>query len=282
MTSRSAWLLRELRGRTFMNCGVFVHHVICFGPTRGPFFYVQSRTRPHSGARAVSVRVPGSRIRVAVRTGTTDASVFDSIYHGQAYGWELGQEPRTIVDAGAYTGLSTVFFALRYPEARIVAIEPDEQNFSLLKKNTAGLANVQTVRAALWGVSGSVNLVDPGDGSWGFRIDEADGSPGSSRSSMLGSVPAVTVTDIMREYALDRIDLLKLDVEGSEKEIFANSDEWIGSVDAICLELHDRFKAGCSRNFFSAVREFPIEVWRGEDVLVARDRSLLGQPAVAG
>ena len=99
---------------------------------------------------------------------------------------------------------------------------------------------------------------------------------------MLGSVRAVTVWDIMREYALDRIDLLKLDVEGSEKEIFAVSDEWIGSVDAICLELHDRFKAGCSRNFFSAVREFPIEVWRGEDVLVARDRSQLTQPAAMG
>jgi FkbM family methyltransferase len=272
--------MRELRGRNLMSCSAFVHHIICFGPARGPFFYAQSKTRLRSAAREVSVPVPGSPLRVAVRAGTTDASVFDNIYHGQAYDWELRQDPKVIVDAGAYTGLSTVFFALRYPEARIVAIEPDEQNFSLLNKNTAGLDNVKTVRAALWGVSGSVSLVDPGDGSWGFRIDEADSSQGDNRSSMLGSVRAVTVVDIMREYALERIDLLKLDVEGSEKEIFAVSDEWIGSVDAICLELHDRFKAGCSRNFFSAVREFPIEVWRGEDVLVARDRSQLPEPAV--
>jgi FkbM family methyltransferase len=233
---------------------------------------------PRFNAREVSVAIPGSPNRVVLRTGNTDAAVFDSIYHRQAYGWDLRMTPRTIIDAGAYTGLSTAFFALRYPNAQIVAIEPDEHNYRLLKKNTAGFANVHTMRAALWGVSGSATLADPGDGAWGFRVDVIQGSPGGGRQSTLGSVPAVTVTDVMREYTIDRIDLLKLDVEGSEKEIFSNSSEWIGRVDAICLELHDRFKAGCSRSFFNAVKEFPIEVWRGEDVLVARDQSRLTQP----
>jgi hypothetical protein len=68
---------------------------------------------------------------------------------------------------------------------------------------------------------------------------------------------------------------LKVDVEGSEKEIFSTADSWISSVDAICIELHDRFKIGCSRSFFTAVQDFPIELHRNEDVLVARADSQL-------
>ena len=45
---------------------------------------------------------------------------------------------------------------------------------------------------------------------------------------------------------------------------------WLGQVDAICIELHDWFKAGCSRSFFAAVEDFSVEAWRGENVLVAR------------
>lgn len=277
------WLLRELRGRAYMSCLIYVHHVICFGPARGSFFYLRSKAGPRRKAREVSVAVPGSSTRVALRPGTTDPAVFDSIYHGQAYGWELGLAPRAIIDAGAYTGLSTVFFALRYPDAQIIAIEPDERNYRLLKKNTAGFANVHTMRAALWGMTGSATLANPDAESWAFRIEGTNGAADAVTTSISASIPAVTVTDVMRKHDLDRISLLKLDVEGSEKEIFANPAEWIERVDAICLELHDRFKAGCSRAFFNAVEEFPIEVWRGEDVLVARDRSeSRRQPVVAG
>jgi Methyltransferase FkbM domain len=88
-------------------------------------------------------------------------------------------------------------------------------------------------------------------------------------------VRAVTIDEIIKEFGLGRIDLLKIDVEGSEKEIFDNSEAWISSVDVICVELHDRFKAGCSRSFFTAVTDFTIELRRNEDVLVARPDSPL-------
>jgi Methyltransferase FkbM domain len=88
-------------------------------------------------------------------------------------------------------------------------------------------------------------------------------------------VNAITVADVIRDYNLDRIDLLKVDIEGSEKEAFADPGSWIALVDAICMEFHDRFKAGCSRSFFKAVEDFPVESWRGENVLVARQRSSL-------
>lgn len=252
----------------------------CFGALRGSYFLALSRLSPRSCGREVEVPAPGSDASVIVRLGTSDVQVFNDIYRRQAYRWDFGEPPKVIVDAGAYTGLSTSFFAARYPNATIIAIEPDEQNFDLLVRNTARFANVRTLRAALWMESGYVSLVDPGDDAWGLRVNESDASAsGRAKASSAPRpepVPAVTVTDILRDYDLERIELLKVDVEGSEKEIFSASEPWISSVEAICMELHDRFKAGCSRSFFEAVKDFPIELRRGEDVLVMRDHSKLG------
>ena len=83
-------------------------------------------------------------------------------------------------------------------------------------------------------------------------------------------VPAVTITELMRTFHVAKIDLLKVDIEGSEVEVFSNPDPWIRSVEVICLEPHDRFRPGCSRTFFKAVTDFPVELWRGDTVMVAR------------
>jgi FkbM family methyltransferase len=126
----------------------------------------------------------------------------------------------------------------------------------------------------LWSNNGSVELTDPGEGEWAFRVAELNGS-GSVRLSLEGiarnRVPAITISELMAKYRLSRIDLLKLDIEGSEKEVLAGSVSWIADVSAICIELHDRFKPGCSREFYRAVQDFPIEFRRGETIMVMRD-----------
>ncbi len=256
-----------------------IHHAYttyttCFGMLGGSAFLVERKLRPSAHGRQLQIAVPGSSVRLSVRLGTTDIYVFNSIYRAGQYDWDFPVAPKVIIDAGAYTGLSSAFFAMRYPDAVIIAIEPDEQNFELLLQNTARFSNVHAIRAALWSESGSVCLMDPGVGSWGFRLNApTESSETIAAEPLARSIRAITITDVIREYKLDRIDLLKLDIEGSEKEVFVNSDPWIGSVDAICLELHDRFKAGCSRAFFKAVDDFPIELRRGEDVLVVREQS---------
>jgi FkbM family methyltransferase len=267
--------MRELHWRAGQSWEKLLRYIICFGAIRGSFLFLIGIAWPRANGRLISVVVPGFPHRVFVRLGTTDVVVFNDIYRGGEYDWNFSVPPKTIVDAGAYTGLSTVFFATRYPEAKIIAIEPDRKNFELLALNTTKMPNVHTIRAALWAESGTVSLRDPGDGAWSFRLAESDqfirgnGSEGTDRATM--SVTAVTLTDVMRDHGLEKIDLLKLDIEGCEKEIFENSDPWIENVQAICLELHDRFKAGCSRAFYKAVDDFPIELRRGEDVLVTRD-----------
>lgn len=249
-------------------------YVDCFGFFRGLAFLLSAVVRPHARAREVKVTIPGHSASVLVRPGTTDLAVFNTTYRTEQYNYDFIKPPKVIVDAGAYTGLSTVYFATKYPEATVIAIEPDRTNFDLLVRNTSGLANVHPVRAALWSNNGLVELTDPGKGSWAFRVTEIDDSGNVKlRSGEVGlsQIATVTIPDLINEYVLSYIDLLKLDIEGSEKEVLAGSAPWIAHVGAICIELHDRFKSGCSREFYRVADGFPIEFRRGETIMVMRD-----------
>jgi FkbM family methyltransferase len=249
-------------------------YVDCFGFFRGFAFLIFAVARPHARAREVKVTIPGRSVSVLVRPGTTDLAVFNTTYRTEQYNYDFIKPPKVIVDAGAYTGLSAAYFATKYPEATVIAIEPDPSNFDLLVRNTSGLANVHPVRAALWSNNGLVELTDPGKGNWAFRVadigDSRSVTPGSGKAG-LSQIAAVTVLDLMNEYGLSYIDLLKLDIEGSEKEVLAGSAPWIEHVGAICIELHDRFKPGCSREFYRAANGFPIELRRGETIMVMRN-----------
>jgi FkbM family methyltransferase len=177
------------------------------------------------------------------------------------------------VDGGAYIGLSAIYFTLRYPGVRVIAVEASESNFNMLVRNTSAFPNIEPVHAALWPQAGSLELTDPGTGLWGLQVRDAgaqESGPQGRAKESLDSVRAITIPDILRDYQLDKIDLLKVDIEGAEKELFDAPAPWLSQVDAICIELHDWFKAGCSRSFFTAVDDFGVEAWRGENVLVAR------------
>lgn len=261
---RAANLLKLLWNRVNRAVDNGFRYVGCFGVVRGPLLWVAAAVLPPARGRLCRATVPGSETTVLLRLGSSDISVFNGIFRWLEYGWDLDRAPRTIVDGGAYIGLSAIYFTLRYPGVRVIAVEASEENFRLLVRNTAAFPGIEPVNAALWPRPGSLVLTDPGTGLWGLQVAESAGAQSA------GSVRAVTVDELIRDHQLERINLLKVDIEGSEKELFAAPAPWLGQVDAICVELHDWFKAGCSRSFFAAVEEFSVEAWRGENVLVAR------------
>jgi FkbM family methyltransferase len=253
-------------------------HIFCFGLARSCQLLIRRIIRPNASQRAVLVPVPDSEVRLLVRPFTSDVIVFYDVFHVKEHEWTFSTPPQVILDAGAYTGLSSSYFAMRYPEARVIALEPDAQNFALLNRNVSSFKNVRTINGALWNQSGALIITDPGSGAWSFRVTKpADPSvePAdvASEPSNGSRIQAYSVSDIMRECGVDRIDLLKLDIEGSEKEVLSDSDSWISHVSAISIELHDRFKPGCSRAFFNAISDFPNESRRGDIILVTRDES---------
>jgi FkbM family methyltransferase len=209
---------------------------------------------------------------VTLRSRSTDFETFVKVIGEAEYDVpELSTPPRAIVDAGANVGIASCFFAEKFPQARIIALEPEASNFDLLRKNVTDYPNVVCINKALWKTSGTLQLFMPAAGGKdAFRTEEncAAHEPGVKQE---GSVECVSISDLMAEYGLLRIDLLKVDIEGAEKEVFADCGDWIDKVDAIVIELHDRFKRGCSQSFYNATEGFTLEVHKGENVFLFRE-----------
>ena len=212
---------------------------------------------------------PAQRVRLGRRE--TDLATFVHVFGHRCYEFDEIGEPRWIIDAGANVGYSAAWFATRYPTASVLAIEPDDDNFEMLLQNTAGLDNVIALKAALSDRPGEALVVDPGQGSWGMQVQRADQRWSTAASR--GSVPCLTVDQLVRDHGIDCIDVLKLDIEGGELDVLQSSGSWMPLVQVLVAELHDRFRSGCTRAFIEATQEFPIEVVRGENFLVARSPS---------
>jgi FkbM family methyltransferase len=206
---------------------------------------------------------------VGLRLDTADVVAYEHIFVKGEYRFDFATDVRVVVDAGAHVGLAAAYFAASWPGATIVALEPDRENFSLLAKTMIrGYPRVIPVNAALWKTECALHVTDVGMGNWAYRTQEAtEVAPETSR----GIVRALSVTGLMARYGFEFIDVLKIDIEGAEKEIFDPTPDWIGRVGAIVIELHDRWIPGCSEAFYTAVRdEFPFEYRRGENVVVSR------------
>jgi len=150
-----------------------------------------------------------------------------------------------------------MWFAFQYPGARIVAIEPEETNFKLLEINTCHLPGIHRMRKAIWSKPCQLTIANPAQEKWEFRMVPSTGS--------CGSIEAVTIPDLLEWAETDRIDLLKLDVEGAESEIFAADPAWLAATRYVIIELHDYLIPGCGDSFRKAVGECSFErVTRGE------------------
>jgi FkbM family methyltransferase len=191
------------------------------------------------------------------------------VFTQQDYDFRAKSPPRIIVDAGANIGLAAVWFANRFPQATIIAIEPEKGNYDLLVRNAAPYPNIRPLRAALWNRNEEIDLLDPGRGAWGF-ITEASNSREDLSARALHTVRAITVDALMAEYALDGIDLLKVDIEGAEREVFEDTSAWIGRVRSLIVELHEHYKPGCNRSFRAGSSGFDREWERGENIFLAR------------
>jgi FkbM family methyltransferase len=190
---------------------------------------------------------PKLRHAVRLRLHTSDTMVFGNVFMDEEYSFGLPSSANVIVDVGANIGLTPIYYAKMFPKARIFAIEAERSNFELMLKNVQPYPNITPIHAALWGSEGHISIADPlpgAFGSWGFTV-----------SSKPGDVRAITIRSLMRDFGINHIDLLKIDIEGSEKEVFEACD-WQDRLDSIVIELHDRYTPGCSEVVNGALHGF--------------------------
>jgi FkbM family methyltransferase len=214
------------------------------------------------GPKLVTLRVPGTEHSVFARAEGSDLAAFHHVF-GDAYDFELPEAP-FIFDLGANVGYASVYFALRHPGARVLAVEPVPGNAALLRRNVERLPGIEVVEGAVWPRPSRLVLEDPGKGYWGMRVTERAG----------GGVAAVTIGELLDRADADWIDLVKVDIEGSERELFSENTDWLEYVGALVLELHDRFVPGCREALDQAIARSGVrfrEVQKGEDVVLIRE-----------
>lgn len=187
---------------------------------------------------------------IYLRRGTSDWANFLQVLVHQEYALPLRSSVETIVDLGAYIGLSALYFANRYPGARIICLEPSASNFQLLTLNTRCYPQIVCRYAAIWSHACTVSLARQSGGDWGNQFEE----------DAEGTVDACGFGDLVAAYDLERIDLLKVDIEGSEARLFDTSfEEWIPRIQAVSCELHDHMVPGCSAQYFARFRTAGFE-----------------------
>jgi FkbM family methyltransferase len=226
--------------------GHLVEHVARLGPLQAA--RVLALKKRAAGADAV-LHLPDLAGPLHVRTGTSDLAILDEVVLQRGYGFPLPKAPATIVDAGANIGMASLWLAKQYPHARIIAVEPDADNFRMLLRNTASLERITPVQAAIAPVDGHLFLDHSSGRGSSFRTrSEPTGS---------GQVRAVSMGTLMHEQGLDHIDLLKMDIEGAEKALFEGDCNWTERVHTLAIELHDRMEPGCGHAFFRSMTGTP-------------------------
>jgi FkbM family methyltransferase len=194
---------------------------------------------------------------ILVRKNTSDFEVYRDIFILRHYNLKYKETPKLIVDCGAYVGYSAIYFASRYPNAKIMAFEPSAKNFEVLKKNTEKYKNVFIYNLGIWYKNANLKVID-NQADYAFTVEETD------RPDF--DVKAITVDEIIEQSGLERIDILKIDIEGAEKEIFSQPKaKWMDKVQNYIFEFHDRIKAGCSEAVFDKLlpKEYEIST-KGE------------------
>lgn len=178
--------------------------------------------------REMRVRIWGHSLRVV--DGPSAYWAIRSIFMDGEYAFRSDSGTPRIVDAGANIGLSVLYFKQQHPNSSVIAFEADPHVYAVLQENmhTFGCDGVVLINKAVWNLDGEVQFA-------------ADGADGGTLESHVPATHTVTVQATrLRHYLREKIDLLKIDIEGAETEVLEDCADLLGNVRLLFVEYHSR------------------------------------------
>lgn len=187
---------------------------------------------------------------------SSDMDAFEQVFIEREYEAAVQiTEPRLIVDLGANIGLSSLYFVRQFPDAEIIAVEPDPRNFAMLQKNTAAYPGITPVLGAIWHSPRQLQLCPAAykdRREWATQVVEGDE----------GGVEAFDIPSLVGTRV---IDLLKIDIERAEIPLFSQNTSWLRQVKNLCIELHDQ---ECIDTFQRAMQRFDYQLSRSGELTI--------------
>jgi FkbM family methyltransferase len=197
--------------------------------------------------------------KIALREIGSDLATFDEIMVDEVYRQVVRSIVRfqTAIDLGANIGLASLYLAHHSSSCRILAVEPNPKSYEMLVCNVRNLGErCRTLSAAVWGTHGRL-LPDPRipmDRFSAFTLRES--SPNAPREM---SVEGFTMPEILNYSGFDTVDLVKVDIEGSEIHLFREGNlQWLTRVGSIAIEFHNNSRQTC--NFDDVVKSYGFEI----------------------
>jgi FkbM family methyltransferase len=218
-------------------------------------FTFRPRLFRRNGMDHIVVRNGPFHTEIALRANNVDLKVFQQIFlqgqydinhlHSRAAEmralYERTERP-LIVDLGANIGLASLYFSIVWPRAAIIAVEPDDENFALLKRNAPSAI---CVAGAVTSEKCRVTIANRQAGPWAYRT-QADAN---------GNIEGLTVIELLGVRPDDQPFICKIDIEGAESELFSKNLDWLTRFPLIAVETHDWMlpSQGNARNFLRAI-----------------------------
>ncbi|MCA0430774.1 MAG: FkbM family methyltransferase [Bacteroidetes bacterium] len=160
-----------------------------------------------------------------------------------------------VIDAGANIGYTACLYANWWPNAQIISLEADKENYDLAVENLKYYPNVQVKHAALWSTNSKLKI-EAGQED-GFVVKEIDNNTFLNENITIG----VDIDTILKENNCSKIDFLKMNIEGSEKALFTkNYENWLPNTTNMLIELHDGKEAGCAKTVFNTINKYDFAV----------------------
>jgi FkbM family methyltransferase len=237
----------------FLLSGILTTVIVFFaeGPARWLTLFKLAFVQTNASPPPIQVNFKRLHHPFHIRQGNfVDVAVVTTNIVREEYGQlDLPRDPEWIIDGGAYIGDTAAYFLSRYPKVNVIALEPGAESYKMAHQNLKPYKErAILLNQGLWGSDTTLKF---GGDLWGASVRK-DGY----------EINCVSIPTLLRLYRIPKVDILKLDIEGAEENLFASAPEkWLPLVDHILIETHG---AAIEKQVFGVLERnhFKIESYR--------------------
>jgi FkbM family methyltransferase len=197
----------------------------------------------------IALRLKGLSHTIYLRNKTYDVHIFYQIFINEDLFLNYEEDISMILDCGANIGLATLYYQKKFHNPRIIAIEPENENYNLLVKNTQKYLNIHVLKNGVFDADCDLNVVDIGEGEASYRLMRIP-----IGGKIIQKILCRSINSLMKEFKLNKIDILKMDIEGCEKECLLSPNiEWFNETKYFLLEIHESIHPGLTKQIFDLI-----------------------------